>query len=278
MVAYLATNIFDHLYARVGCTAADIAALRKGVYSRALKIPLGIHNIEEIIARRRAPQALTAQLRLLLSVSNWRSLLKPCDVLLTDDLRSFASNGEPAGPFLRGEMQNAISAGIAELLESDGEEIGEDLARVLEEVKAGKRAFAAVIRESMDSAVPRPAGGGFEEYLRLAAPSVAQRLAEQAGVAAECKRRGLDNLLGIRSVRMITGAALSFAYAQSFEGRAPQPDDAGETLHAVTAAAAADTFVSDDARLVPLLARGAADGLQVADLQGFLAQAVPSQS
>jgi len=67
MVVYFATSVFDHLYRKIGCTAADIAELRKSVYSRSIHIPLGIHNLEEILTRKRTPQALAAQVRLLLS-------------------------------------------------------------------------------------------------------------------------------------------------------------------------------------------------------------------
>jgi hypothetical protein len=109
MVAYLATSAFGHLYRKIDCTAADIGALRKAIYSRTVSIPLGLHNLEEIIlARPVSPQALAAQLRLVLSISNWRALLKPCGQLLIDDLRVFASGEEPASPFLRGTMQNAV--------------------------------------------------------------------------------------------------------------------------------------------------------------------------
>ena len=75
MVAYLATSAFGRLYRKIDCTAADIGALRKAIYSRTVSIPLGLHNLEEIIlARPVSPQALAAQLRLMLSISNWRAM------------------------------------------------------------------------------------------------------------------------------------------------------------------------------------------------------------
>jgi hypothetical protein len=33
MIAYLDTNVFDHLYKKIGCSSADIANLRKAVYA-----------------------------------------------------------------------------------------------------------------------------------------------------------------------------------------------------------------------------------------------------
>jgi hypothetical protein len=118
MVAYLASSAFGHLYRKLDCAAADIGALRKAIYSRTVSIPLGLHNLEEIVlARQASPQAMAAQLRLLLSISNWRVLLKPCGQLLGDDLRAFAASSDPARPSLHGAMQNAVTTGISELLE-----------------------------------------------------------------------------------------------------------------------------------------------------------------
>ncbi len=93
MVAYLASSAFGHLYRKINCTAADIDALRKAIYSRTVSIPLGLHNLEEIVlARQASPQAMAAQIRLLLSISNWRVQVKPCGQLLGDDLRAFAAD------------------------------------------------------------------------------------------------------------------------------------------------------------------------------------------
>jgi hypothetical protein len=279
MVAYLATSTFGHLYRKIDCTAADIGALRKAIYSRTVSIPLGLHNLEEIVlARPVSPQALAAQLRLVLSISNWRALLKPCGQLLTDDLRSFAAGEDPASPFLRGTVQNAVTTGITELLESDGEEINEDFAEALDEAKREREEFAAGIRESLaqfEERLAQPAAAGtFEEYFRHNALEAVAALAERAGVGEQCKRRGLHALFAVKSVRMWAGATLSLARARSLEGRSPSAEDLAEVLHAVTGAAAADTFVTADARALPWLSRVAIYGLQTTDLRSFLIQAV----
>jgi len=246
MVAYLATSAFGHLYRKIDCTAADIGALRKAIYSRTVSIPLGLHNLEEIVlARPVSPQALAAQLRLVLSISNWRALLKPSGQLLTDDLRSFAAGEDPASPFLRGTMQNAVTTGITELLESDGEDINEDFAQALDEAKREREEFAAGIRESLaqfGELSSQPAAAGvFEEYFRHNALEAAAALAERAGVGEQCKRRGLHALFAVKSVRMWAGAMLSLARMQSLDGRSLSTENLAEVLHAVTGAAAADT-------------------------------------
>ena len=283
MIAYLATSAFGHLYRKINCTAADIGALRKAIYSRTVSIPLGLHNLEEIVLDRRAsPQALAAQLRLLLSISSWRVLLKPCGQLLTDDLRAFAAGAAPTRPFLRGPMQNAVTTGISELLESDGEELNEDFAQALDEVRREREAFVTGLSEFLSECGTRftlpPDTGGFEEYFERNAPDAVAALAERAGVGPECRRRGADTLLALKSARMWVGAALSLACAQSVEGRAPRAEEMNEVMHAVTGAAAAETFVTTDARALSWLGRVAIDGLRTTDLKGFLTETTQSHS
>src|SRR5229473_4247977 len=128
MAAYLDTNVFDHLYKKTGCTSADIANLRKKIYGRELSLPLSIHTLEEILLDRRArPELIVAKVKLTLSLGNFRRMVKPCDQLLTDDIRAYASTGEAARPFIDANLQNVISHGIGELIEIDGEELDEDL-------------------------------------------------------------------------------------------------------------------------------------------------------
>lgn len=276
MIAYLATSAFGHLYRKIDCTAADIAGLRKAIYSRRVSIPLGMHNLEEIVlARAASPQALAAQLRLLLSISNWRALLKPCGKLLADDLRSLAADAEPASPFLRGATQNAVTTGISELLESDGEDLNEDFAEALEEAKGERETLAVGMRQFLaDCATrftPPPGAGAFAEYFRRNAPAAAAALAERAG--AQWKPRDANALLALKSVRMWVAAMLSLACAQNLEGRPLGAEDTAEVLHAITGAAAADTFVTADTRALRWLSLAAIDGPRTTDFRNFIAEA-----
>jgi hypothetical protein len=281
MIAYLATSAFGHLYRKIDCTAADIGGLRKAIYGRAISIPLGLHNLEEIVlARPVSARSMAAQVRLMLSISNWRVLLKPCGQLLGDDLRAFAAGAEPSGPFLRGAMQNAVTTGISELLESDGEELNEDFAQALDEVRHEREDFVVGLGEYVSECAARfrlPTNtNAFDEYLARNEADAATALAERVGIGAECGRRGAEALLELRSVRMWVGATLSLACTRNLEGRPVRAEEMNEVVHAVTGAAAADTFVTADARALPLLGRVAIDGLQTIDLKGFLTQTAES--
>src|SRR5689334_12155399 len=127
MIAYFDTQAFNHIYGKIGCTGADIANLRKAIYGRQLTIRLSVHTLEEILLGRKvSPQAFAAQIKLTLSLASARALIKPCQQLLLDDIRSYAARGEADRPFLRGDMQNSVADGIAALVESDGEDLDED--------------------------------------------------------------------------------------------------------------------------------------------------------
>lgn len=274
MVAYLATDAFDHLYRRVGCTAADIAALRKAIYGRALSIPLSLQTLEEIfLASDATARMRSAQMRMLLSISSPRRLVKPADDLLMDDLRSFAAGGQAASPIQRGDVQNAVSAGISALLESDGDEMDEDFVEALEAARRQRESLAAALAELPGAGGPAAAEGGFGEYFRQCAPGVAEALAERAGVAERCRERGLGELLGIKSVRMWTGAVLSLGWARATENRSPSSEEVSDAMHAVLAAAAAGTLVTDNDRLRTLSTSANVEDFEAIDLKALLAKA-----
>jgi hypothetical protein len=115
----------------------------------------------------------------------------------------------------------------------------------------------------------------FAEFFEQGSGNVAESFAQRAGVLEACKQRGIEGLLRIKSVRMGVGAALSLIYEQMFEGWSPKISDSRDLQHAVSAAAVAQTFVTNDKRLRDSLSRIPIDGFTVIDLQGFLAPIRP---
>ncbi|MBV8453065.1 MAG: hypothetical protein JOZ29_12455 [Deltaproteobacteria bacterium] len=272
LIAYLDTDAFDHIYKKIGCTGADIANLRKAIYGRQLSIRLSIHTLEEILLGRKvSPQALAAQIKLTLSLASSRTLVKSCAQLLFDDICAYAARGEADRPFLRGDMQNAVADGIAALIESDGEELEEDFLAVLDQARQEKQQFFAALEQVQREAeaISRPSSGwsGFEQYFEAAAHTALETLVERAGVANRCRERGLDGLLKIKSVRMSLCAGVARGYEQAAVGAAVN----STTLHhPVSAAAVAETFVSDFAANREFLARLPIEGLNAITLPEFL--------
>jgi hypothetical protein len=277
MAVYLDTNAYDHLYKKIGCTSADIANLRKKIYGRELSIPLSIHTLEEILLDRRArPELLVAKIKLTLSLGNFRRMVKPCNQLLTDDIRSYAKTGEATRAFLDANVQNVISEGIAELIETDGEELDDGMIAALEEARRRKEHFRTqmiVGWENIRQDARQMTEPNFAEYFETGAEMVAERYVERLGLLSECRERGIDGLLRIKSVRMMVGVSLSYFYWLTFEATSPGRGDSVDMLHAVSAAAVADTFVTDDAALRRTVARVPLDNFEVLDLPTFLQRA-----
>jgi len=272
VITYLDTNAFDHIYKKIGCTGADIANLRKAIYGRQLSIRLSVHTLEEILLGRKvSPQALAAQIKLTLSLASSRTLVKSCAQLLLDDIRAYAVRGEADRPFLRGEMQNAVADGIAALIESDGEELEDDFLAVLNQARQEKQHFYAALEQVRQeaAAIASPPSGwtDFEQYFNTAALPALETVVELAGVTNPCRERGLDGLLKIKSVRMSLCAGLAPGYEQVTNGAAVN----STTLHhLVSAAAVAETFVSDIAAYREFLARMPIEDLNVTTLPEFL--------
>jgi hypothetical protein len=276
MIAYLDTNLFDDLYKKIGCTAADIAELRKAVYGRGLSIPLGIHVLEELLLNQRAsPQELVARVKLTLSIASIRRMVKPCDQLIADDIRSYAAAGAADRPLVNVQIQNAITQGIAELIESDGEEFSEEIADALQDTRRRRERFVngmnVALQEITSLTAPAPANIGFAEYFDRSAPAAAELLADRVGVLDACRDRGIAGLLEIRSVRALVGSALSFIYGQTLAGAPPPSADPIDFVHLPSAAATAEVFVTNDNRLREALARIPFDNLRLMSLAEFLA-------
>jgi hypothetical protein len=269
VIVYLDTTAYAHIYGKIGCTGADIAQLRKAIYGRELSIRLSVHTLAEILlAHKVSPQGLAAQIKLTLSLANSRTLIKPCEQLLRDDIQSYAARGEADRPFLRGDTQNAISAGLAELIESDGEELEDEFAEVLQESQQQKQQFLAMLEQARHM-LPSIAGQvaermSFDQYFETAAKSAVEVLAGYVGAGDACRRRGLEGLLHIKSVRMSLIAALGSSYTSA------NPASPASIHHAVSAAAVADRFVCDDILTRQLLSRAPNDNFEVITLPEFL--------
>lgn len=276
MVAYLDTGAFDRLYRKVGCTSANIAELRKAVYGRGLAMPIGIHVLEDILQNRRAsPQELVARVKLTLSLASIRRMVKPSSELIADDIRSYAASGQPARPLVSAEMQNVITQGIAELIESDGEEFSEEIDEALEQIGDERRRFAETIEDCRQladlAAKALPVRASFGEFFEQAAPSIGERLAQRTRVPEAFRASGIAGLIALKSVRAAIGTVLSSSYERAIANNPPAADNSTDCLHVVAAAATAEILVTDEPRRRECVERIALDGLRATGLAEFIA-------
>ena len=94
---------------------------------------------------------------------------------------------------------------------------------------------------------------------------------ESFGLAEKCKSRGLDKLSKIPSIRALIGLGMSFMYRTSVEKETlPKSSFARDIQHAVSAASAADVFVTHDEELSFMLHRVPIKRFQVVRLHELL--------
>ncbi len=272
---YFDTNVFDHIYKKIGVTETDLQVLWNAVTEGRLSIIFSVINIEEVLAALKSKPAVALhELWLILKRADWERIVKPTDILLTEAIRCYARGQDLTSPFTTDPW---IKVGLERLKDPTQRDLDE-FAPTLEEVAKQKAEFLAGMRAArstwMESVLPqvrelqgeRP---DFNRYWEVSAESLAEQLAERIGEGEACRARGIRGLLEVRSVRLAVGANLSLIYSQTFGGRGPDKGDSRDIQHAILAAAA-DAFVTNDSTFGGLVARIPMQGFQVTDLRGLL--------
>jgi hypothetical protein len=111
----------------------------------------------------------------------------------------------------------------------------------------------------------------FARYREAHAAYYAEGFADAAGWLDECRGRGIEGLLKVRSVAVAVGAFLSLRYSLLVENRRVQSGTSYDMQHAAPMSAA-DVIVSDDRELRRLLGRVRVAGLRVTTLPVFMEQ------
>lgn len=240
-------------------TAEDEARLRGAIEAGRLVILLSILNIQETIDAR-DPEIVLPQLRLILSLTDWDHFVKPHDMLLADDIRHFARNGDPDRPFLGDSVVSVVRPALLRFLNGhqDLHELDDivDLNRQqkqkflrgIRDIKAETHAQIEALREQQ--AIPT-----FDQYSREQGEEVARSLARKVGLEDQCEERGIHRFMKIPSVRLTYDLSLSFIYGTAVEGISLDRGASRDLQHPLPAAAAGDVFVTHDDDLAKLLHR-----------------------
>jgi hypothetical protein len=260
---YLDTNIYHHIYKRYQITEADYKCLVEAVKKNKIIIFPSLLNVEEMLgAFKRYPHLARKKIKLLLDLCDFDKLIKPPDMLLRDDLVSYASGNDLSQPFL---FDPHLKENLLYFLNPNNEDITEILS-IVEEVKKQKEDFMEKMKHAREKVLPvamqlKHKVKGFDDFWEHA-QLFAEDLAERTGVLNECKIRGIEGLLIIRSIRMAVGHMLSYIYAQNFEGQTPKIGDSRDLQHTLTSTAAS-IFVTEDGGLRRLLQRVQIENLEI---------------
>ena len=267
---YFDTNIYHHIFKRYHITDSDYKALVYAIQTREIIIFPSLLNIEEMLgAFEKYPHIARKKIKLLMELVDFNKLIKPPDMLLRDDIVSYACGNAMSQPFL---VDPILKANLLNFLTLNNENIAEILS-IIDEVKKQKAAFTEKMTQAKEKVLPvamqlKHKVNGFTDYWEHS-QLFAEDLAERAGVLDECKSRGIEGLLNIKSVRLAVGSMLSYIYAQNFEGRTPKIGDSRDLQHAVTASAT-NVFVIEDGGFERLVKRVPVESFEIIRLRGLL--------
>ena len=260
-IAYFDTNVFDNLVKKVnGVTEADEEQLRASVSSSRITVVVGHTNIRETLsALDSRPDIAREQLDLIAKLADRDRFVRLHSIVLEDDVRHFAFNGERANtPFEKDASQ--IFAKVRLVVEG---RIGfSELEAVIAEDHEQKKAFHdgvkrsnAEIAEQLEDFKRANGIPSFTDFLSDGMEAQVRAFVESFNVAEDCKRRGLDKLANIPSVRTLVSLGMSFMYRTAVEKKSSKSSMSRDIHHAVSAAASADVLVTHDRELSYLLNR-----------------------
>ena len=195
--------------------------------------------------------------------------------LFFDDIRSYAHNGCADSPYYSGKKLAILQQGIKDVLSNYTQE---KYAELYSNVVDPSWQKSLQLQNGLENAAHRIQAAGSKKELKKWrketpfprfwgqwAESWAESFATASGVLAECKKRGIQDLLEIPSVHMGVGIIVAHLYNYFVEGKKPERSDSIDWLHASAAAATTDRFVSHDKRL-----RRLCDLVSLDDFQALL--------
>jgi hypothetical protein len=277
LLVYLDTNIFDNLTKKTGgVTQTDERRLREAVSSRQLTIVVSQTNVREAPAALEGyPRSARANLGLIMELADWDRFVRLCPEILEEDIRHFAYNSEGANtPFVRSStrvqsiLRRVINGPIG-IREAEAA-IHEDRKQKQTFMKRVKEARAQTTRALEEFKKKSGEIPSFDEFFIDGAEERLFDFIKSFDVAEECKRRGLDKMLRIPSMRAMVGFAMSYIYGIVVERITPKRSDLRDFQHAPSAAAAADILVTHDKDFAFLLGRVPIKGFRVMRLRELL--------
>ena len=273
---YFDTSVYDRLEKKL-VPSDEVEALTAAVHRGEINVYFGFPDAEELLGQwdnEFGRPATKRRLQIAAGLTGgFKWVLKPPNDLLAQAIRAYAEGLPEPSPMVSAltGLQAAALLRWAANGSADNEHIDTLIADMLAKVRAAKTKFQEpmkigehgwkvarrLVLRWIDPENPR-----FEDLWRLSAGYWAMEFAKKLGLADACGRRGVADLLEVRSVKVVVGAGISLAYSAVVQGRRYQRNDAYDLWHAVSAAAA-DVFVTFDGPLKEALDRVPITGFSV---------------
>lgn len=270
---YFDSNIYDHIHKECnGVTAADVSKLYAAVRADKIRILASTPVVEESIsALLHSEREALAILKHIRKLTKRKRIIKYHPDILEDDIKAYALGKKKPSQFI------APPPNYIKIFTDHGPEHISILRKIAEDTQKQIQAFrdkmdvsyGKHIRPLADEIKRKKQQQSFEDYWAELSVPFAELLAEKAGVLAECQERGMEGLLGVQSVRLMTVAQLSLGYSNTYQRTTIDRGDSRDMHHAVLASSF-NTFVTHDKRLAAVLRRMPVDNFEVIDLKTLL--------
>jgi hypothetical protein len=112
---YLDTNVYDHLYKRLGFSDGDLFTLKALKAKGSVSFLLCVSVIEEVFCAIKADPVLAIrELRLVFELGDTARVLKPPHLLVIDEIAAYAKGDQQPEPFL--DEGDALRNGLGAVL------------------------------------------------------------------------------------------------------------------------------------------------------------------
>jgi hypothetical protein len=249
---YFDRNVFSDIgELRRGLTREDVAVIEQAVQSKSVIIPASITLFEETIrVLRESDEKYDQHIRTVFGLIHKEEMVKPPNQLLRDDCYSYAEGS-------RYERLTPTPSRMSDILDLSRNR--EDLLTLAEEITQRFQDSAANITEGLLAA--RVAGeernvgtpDDFSEVWSGLSTTMVDGVLSQVPrpIRRLCKKRGLDKILRIKSIRLYTIYYAWLIHSGWFgvqgDPRKMKEGDVGDFFHAVQASSAT-VFVTQESK------------------------------
>lgn len=193
---YFDRNVFDQLDRKLNITDDEIELLRRELSEGRLSILTSFETIVETVNARQ--DTALSGLRLIKDFSRKIFPIKTHNDLVRADIHSFARGGKPSQPFYAGIL--SIDR-VIDYVTNPSEEVRKEIAQEKSNKERLKDELIGHIKYE-ENALKKVRPASFGKYWDMRSQFYAKSFAHFAGCLEECRARGLDDLLKVRSIRM----------------------------------------------------------------------------
>jgi hypothetical protein len=278
--AYLDANVYNDVE-RAEITAGEIDAVRAARKRGDITPCLSVVDLEESLGLWTDDRpAAIRRLRVARDLAGFDNLLKQPSDLMTEAIVAYATGASVPSPLMRRPERRHL-ASVFNKIANGSTTFNPMVKETLADVKKQKEQFKAGMQEGLARSLAELGEKHrleefrdvpFKDFFAAGAAGWAEDFADHVGrdIGDACRERGLDGLLGIRTVRVTVGTAMSIVHSQVCGGRKPDFGDSYDLWHAALASAT-DVLVTRDERLFDHVSRiPGVDGFRVVKTLGEL--------